>query len=278
MVRKPRGGDTKTALLTAVTSNALGADMLVLGMVGRKGPKEDPTLLGQNADFCLRQSSIPLMIVKRSDELPRPCTFVVAVDGSEAADSGVSLAVHLARDGDTVQIVHVGNASVTTTAATTTTTTQLTSPAAGGGSAAAALPPAGVERGQSARALSPLAGAASQQHPAPVPSEPGTPRFASSSVAGRYAAMVAQANTNSSSGGEGPTLSFVQLPSSPKASVAATLISHAADMGAQFIVIGVDGLSAQAHGKQRRLGSTSDDVVRSAKTNVICAQPRGGSY
>ena len=65
-------------------------DVLVVGMVGRKGPKLDPHVLGSAVDYSMRGTSCACLVVKkivsgRGDSNMKPRSFVVAVDGSKAA-------------------------------------------------------------------------------------------------------------------------------------------------------------------------------------------------
>jgi hypothetical protein len=52
---KPAGANTKHAVCGYVNEHRY--DLLVVGMVGRKGPKEMPTLLGSVADYSMREVS-----------------------------------------------------------------------------------------------------------------------------------------------------------------------------------------------------------------------------
>lgn len=79
----------------------------MVGFTGRKGPKEDPTILGSSADFSLRGARMPCCIVKRKVAPRESHLFVVAVDGSERAHSGLQLTEQLAMPGDRIVIVHV---------------------------------------------------------------------------------------------------------------------------------------------------------------------------
>jgi nucleotide-binding universal stress UspA family protein len=82
------------------------ADMFLVGFVGRKGPKEDPSVLGSAADYSLRSAHITAAVVK--DKTFRdPATLLVGVDGSERAHSAACLAVRLARPTDSIHIVHM---------------------------------------------------------------------------------------------------------------------------------------------------------------------------
>lgn len=61
------------------------SDMLVLGYHGRKGPKEDPTLLGSNVDLMAQNPVCPLLVIKREENRAekegKAFRFVVCVDG-----------------------------------------------------------------------------------------------------------------------------------------------------------------------------------------------------
>jgi len=65
-------------------------DILVVGMVGRKGPKLNPHVLGSAADYSMRSVTCACLIIKsvipgRGNSNLKPRNFVVAVDGSSAA-------------------------------------------------------------------------------------------------------------------------------------------------------------------------------------------------
>lgn len=58
--------------------------ILVLGYHGRKGPKEDPTLLGSNVDLIAKKPICPLLVIKREEnrkDKDGAFRFVVCVDG-----------------------------------------------------------------------------------------------------------------------------------------------------------------------------------------------------
>ena len=74
------------------------------------------------------------------------------------------------------------------------------------------------------------------------------PKYSSSAIKAKYATMV-----DGFGGQDAPRLSFHQLTRGTSKSVADALLTYAGDIGATFIVIGVDGLGEQAHGKTRRL-------------------------
>lgn len=105
IVLKSPGLDTKASLITWLNSPGISADLLVVGMVGRKGPKVEPTLIGRTTDYALREAHTSSVICKLH-EVPASSVFAVAVDGSERSHLGVSLVEHLVRPCDRVIIVH----------------------------------------------------------------------------------------------------------------------------------------------------------------------------
>lgn len=84
-IRKEDGKTTREAICTYV--NKAGFDYLVVGMVGRKGPKLDPTILGSTADYSLRSAHCTSAIIKKPTKGANK--FVVGVDGSERAHKSV---------------------------------------------------------------------------------------------------------------------------------------------------------------------------------------------
>jgi len=104
---KAAGQPTKAAVLAAVATLSPPVDVLVVGMVGRKGPKDDAQVLGSVTDLSMRESHTSCLIVKR---LPPAggTTLAVGVDGSSAAHAAALLALRLARPGvDRVVLVNV---------------------------------------------------------------------------------------------------------------------------------------------------------------------------
>ena len=65
-------------------------DILVVGMVGRKGPKLNPHVLGSAVDYSMRNVACACLVVKtsipsRGNSNMKPRTFVVAIDGSKSS-------------------------------------------------------------------------------------------------------------------------------------------------------------------------------------------------
>jgi nucleotide-binding universal stress UspA family protein len=62
-------------------------NLLVVGFIGRKGPKADPTILGSAVDHNLRNGRCPILVIKtpvlRKDTPASSYLWVVLIDGSE---------------------------------------------------------------------------------------------------------------------------------------------------------------------------------------------------
>lgn len=59
--------------------------LMVLGCAGRKGPKDDPTVLGSTADYSMRGARCSSAIVKPKSAVPprgTPVSYLACVDGS----------------------------------------------------------------------------------------------------------------------------------------------------------------------------------------------------
>jgi len=74
-------------------------DILVLGYHGRKGPKEDPTLLGSNVDLIARNPSCPILIIKREENRKEKESqgyrFLVCCDGREKSIKALNTVIGL---------------------------------------------------------------------------------------------------------------------------------------------------------------------------------------
>ena len=77
--------DSAKSLLIEMSS-LYHADILVCGYHGRKGPKEDPTVMGTAVQYMSTFATKPIMIVKdphTRDARPNGYRYAVCVDGSE---------------------------------------------------------------------------------------------------------------------------------------------------------------------------------------------------
>ena len=106
IITKKEGEDTAHALLAWVNAKHGDADFLVVGSVGRKGPKADAHAFGSVADLSLRAAHMPAVISKNAAAAEQNA-FLVAVDGSDRAHAGVELALRLMKEGDRTTVLHV---------------------------------------------------------------------------------------------------------------------------------------------------------------------------
>ena len=107
---------TKTTFVGRL--NEIDTPMFVcLGWVGRKGPKDDPTVLGSVSDVAMRSCSHPVVVCK-SVPPDGPLSYAVCVDDDlERGMSAFEATASLSRPIDTVSVVHcyedeVGKAKV----------------------------------------------------------------------------------------------------------------------------------------------------------------------
>ena len=110
IIQRKEGEDTAKALLAWVNTKHADADFLVVGFVGRKGPKADANVFGSVTDMSLRAAHMPAVISKNAAAAEQN-SFFVAVDGSDRAHEGVEMAVRLMKEGDRTTIVHVDDPS-----------------------------------------------------------------------------------------------------------------------------------------------------------------------
>jgi nucleotide-binding universal stress UspA family protein len=94
-------------------------DLLVLGIVGRKGPKMSPKIFGSASDYSMRKARCSSLIIKtnipsRGTSGMKPRIFVVAVDGSQSSHEALLKTIQLCdRNRDVVNVVHFFDGRVT---------------------------------------------------------------------------------------------------------------------------------------------------------------------
>lgn len=264
--------------MSYLNSPGVNPDLLVVGMVGRKGPKSEPTLIGRTSDYALREARVSSCICKLH-EVPAESVFAIAVDGSDRAHLGVALVERLSRPCDRVIVVHV-EVSLWRF------------------KFSAALPPATLwvralwlgaraARGRRAHAHCLVI---SQDHSAQVGS---LPQFRTAAVSARYSELCASRRHWEFDvvvkPADRPVSDVLQAYARDR--VSPPLLSptnHAAltrgprchpypllPQGVHHLVIGVDGLSALAEGHTPRLGGNTDTIAKCCRIDVICVQQKG---
>ena len=89
----PEATPIREGLMDVIT--ALNGDIVVLGFTGRKGPKEDPKIMGSSTDLSLRNGGVSALIVKCGGPYK---TIAVAFDGSVRSMAALTVAAHAALD------------------------------------------------------------------------------------------------------------------------------------------------------------------------------------
>ena len=110
IIDRKEGEDTPKALLSHLHRKVPEADFMVVGFVGRKGSKGDPTVFGSVTDMCLRAAHIS-SVVSKNQASADTNHFFVCVDGSDCAHDGVELAVRLMRDTDRCTVIFIDDPS-----------------------------------------------------------------------------------------------------------------------------------------------------------------------
>ena len=90
-IKEEDGESAKTVLNSMAAERH--ATLMVVGFHGRKGPKEDPTIMGTAVQYMSLNSTAPVIIVKdpkTREQRPDGYTFGVCVDGSKQSLNAVS--------------------------------------------------------------------------------------------------------------------------------------------------------------------------------------------
>ena len=84
------------------------ADIVVVGFHGRKGQKEDLTIMGTAVQFMGQKSLLPTMIIKnpsRREDHPNGYTFAAAIDGSQQSIHTLDLLCNLQQGEDKLLVL-----------------------------------------------------------------------------------------------------------------------------------------------------------------------------
>ena len=93
------------------------ANIMAMGFIGRKGPKEDPTLLGSAVEYMAHHPVCPALIIKRmekrEDKEDKGFKFLVCCDGSEKSYKALQETIQIMdKDNDSVSILVVALATI----------------------------------------------------------------------------------------------------------------------------------------------------------------------
>ena len=108
----PYNGRTTTRDQIMTLAEGYRVNLLVVGFIGRKGPKADPTILGSAVDHNLRNGRCPILVVKapvlRKDTPASSYLWVVLIDGSERSLKAAKFAASMMEaEYDRMQMRHV---------------------------------------------------------------------------------------------------------------------------------------------------------------------------
>jgi nucleotide-binding universal stress UspA family protein len=106
-VAKSRHKTTRKQILE--TAKFQGIDLMVVGYHGRRGPKEDQTVMGSAVDLSLQEGSFSLLIVKNPvsrTELHGSFNWVILTDGSSKAAQSFTIAASMMRKRDCLYVIH----------------------------------------------------------------------------------------------------------------------------------------------------------------------------
>jgi hypothetical protein len=107
------GENAKSHLLDLARLNKV--DIIVVGYHGRKGPKEDPTIMGTAVQYMGVTSSVPILIVKElrvRSERPNGYHFAACVDGSKDSLGSLDLLCDLQSGRDRISVLIYDHESI----------------------------------------------------------------------------------------------------------------------------------------------------------------------
>jgi hypothetical protein len=100
-------GDTAKSLLLEMARQP-GADIMVTGYHGRKGQKEDPTIMGSAVNFMAVNAPVPVLIIKDAhtrDQKPDGYRYAVCCDGSDQSLKALHMACKLHSKKDHISVL-----------------------------------------------------------------------------------------------------------------------------------------------------------------------------
>lgn len=111
LIWMPRDPSISTRQQLVETAQNQNANIMVVGFHGRRGPKQDPTVMGSSVDHSLQMGNFNLLIVKlqvHRSLVPRGSfNWVVLADGSAKSEQAFRTAASLVRrDVDEVYVIH----------------------------------------------------------------------------------------------------------------------------------------------------------------------------
>lgn len=103
----PDGVSVRSSIMDVVTE--LRGDIVVLGYTGRKGPKEDPMIMGSATDMSLRDGRTTALVVKSGGPYD---VITVALDSSDRSINAFRVAMLLSFGAKSVIAIYVEEAGI----------------------------------------------------------------------------------------------------------------------------------------------------------------------
>jgi hypothetical protein len=98
-----KNNETPKSVLNRIATEKK-VDVTVVGYHGRKGPKEDPTIMGSAVQFMAQNSGTSIIIIKdglnRSNSPDGIFKFGILIDGSKQSMIGLDLLIKMVQPGD----------------------------------------------------------------------------------------------------------------------------------------------------------------------------------
>ena len=126
------------------------SDIIVVGFHGRKGPKEDPTVLGTAVQYLGLHTACPVFILKkpiaRKEVEDRSFRFAAAVDGSAESLKSIDYICKMRQEQDRVEVIICEQANISTNHVKDTVMTMLEEAGADANASVTILPAEGGRR------------------------------------------------------------------------------------------------------------------------------------
>lgn len=104
---KEKEDETAKIVLTNLAKE-FEADLTVVGYHGRKGEKEDPTVMGSAVQFMSIHSYTPTLIVKRQvrrEDRPNGYALGICIDGSRKSMAALKLLCEMRSQNDRIEVL-----------------------------------------------------------------------------------------------------------------------------------------------------------------------------
>jgi hypothetical protein len=113
-----KNNETPKSVLNRIATEKK-VDVTVVGYHGRKGPKEDPTIMGSAVQFMAQNSGTSIIIIKdglnRSNSPDGIFKFGILIDGSKQSMIGLDLLIKMVQPGDQIITITCNQSNISAT-------------------------------------------------------------------------------------------------------------------------------------------------------------------